>query len=121
MLEACLKDVVSAARTEVDIDSGLTYDGLTPVQVHVSKRERRYRISDEGAGADTAGVGRSVSYPDHIAFGEYSVNVTRQGVVWLPAVAPCDEWLTTLCGLVAKGSVALYELLLELDERDERP
>jgi hypothetical protein len=37
-------------------------------------------------------------------------------VVWLPAVAPSEEWLTRLCGLVEQGSVALYEQLLELDE-----
>ena len=76
MLEAALKDLGSAARSAIDIDSGLTYDGLTPVRVQVSKRERRYRISDQGAGADAAGVGRRVSYPDHIPFGEYSVKPT---------------------------------------------
>jgi len=43
------------------------------------------------------------------------VNVSRQGVVWLPAVAPTDEWLAEICDLVSEGSVRLYEHLLELD------
>jgi hypothetical protein len=44
------------------------------------------------------------------------VNVTRQGVVWLPGFArSSDQWLARLPELVAKGSLALYDALLELD------
>ena len=60
-------------------------------------------------------------YPDQIALDEYSVNVSREGVVWLPAVRPSDEWLATICALVARGSVALYERLLELEESARSP
>jgi hypothetical protein len=98
------------------IDSPLTYDGLTPVSVRVSRRDRRYTVSDEGGAVRAAGVKASrLAFPDHIDFGDRSVNVSRQGVVFLPAVAPSEEWLETLRLLVAQGSIALYEELLELD------
>jgi len=96
--------------------SSLTYDGLTPVSVRVTRRERRYTVSDDGAAVRAAGVqaGR-LAFPDHIDFGDRSVNVSRQGVVWLPAIAPSDERLATICRLVERGSLALYEQLLELE------
>jgi hypothetical protein len=96
--------------------SSLTYDGLTPVSVRVTRRERRCTVSDDGAAVRAAGVqaGR-LAFPDHIDFGDRSVNVSRQGVVWLPAVAPSDERLATICRLVERGSLALYEQLLELE------
>jgi len=96
--------------------SSLTYDGLTPVSVRVTCRERRYTVSDDGAAVRAAGVqaGR-LAFPDHIDFGDRSVNVSRQGVVWLPAIAPSDERLATICRLVERGSLALYEQLLELE------
>jgi len=56
-----------------------------------------------------------LAFPDHIDFGDRSVNVSRQGVVWLPAVAPSDERLATICRLVERGSLALYEQLLEVE------
>lgn len=110
-------DLASMERGEVQIESDLTYDGITPVAVRVSKRDGHYKVADGGGAVSAAGVaGRRVAYPEHIAFGEYSVNVSRQGVVWLPAVSPNEAWLTTICSLVARGSVALYERLLELEE-----
>ena len=104
-------------RAEATIETGLTYDGLTPVQVRVTKRDGRYKISDAGAAVAAADANRA-RFPESISFGKYSVNVSRQGVVWLPAVAPRDEWLATVCDLVARGSVALYERLLEIDASD---
>ena len=48
--------------------------------------------------------------------GKYSVNVSRQGVVSLPGFARSSaEWLAKLPELVAQGSLALYETLLELE------
>jgi hypothetical protein len=96
--------------------SSLTYDGHTSVSVRVTKRDRRYTISDGGAAVRAAGVKAStLAFPDHIDFGDRSVNVSRKGVVWLPAVAPSEEWLATVCRLVERGSIALYEQLLELE------
>jgi hypothetical protein len=106
----------ASLRGEVQIDSELTYDGITPVLLRVTKRDGRFKVTDEGGAVSGAGVaGRLVAYPERIALGEYSVNVSRKGIVWLPAVSPSDAWLETICSLVARGSVALYERLLELE------
>jgi hypothetical protein len=101
---------------EVTVASGLTFDGITPVIVRVSRRDGRYKVTDDGRAVSAAGVAsRRVAYPDRLALDEYSVNVSKLGVVWLPAVTPSDEWLATICGLVARGSATLYQRLLELE------
>jgi hypothetical protein len=110
-------ELASVERGEAQLESGLTYDGITPVMVRVTKRDGRYKVTDGGDAVSTAGVARSRrAYPEQIVLGKHSVNVTRKGIVWLPAVNPSDIWLATVCGLVARGSVVLYERLLELDE-----
>ena len=105
-------------RGEIVIDSGLTYDGITPVRVRVTKREGRYEASDDGRAMAAAGAKRGrLAFDERITVGEYCVNVSRQGVVWLPAVDRGDaDWIAKLADLVAEGSVVLYEALLELDE-----
>jgi hypothetical protein len=113
-----MQELASLERGEAQLETELTYDGLAPVPVRVRKRDGRYKVTDDGGAVSAAGVaGRRVAYPDHIAFGECSVNVTRQGIVWLPAVSPSDAWLATICDLVSRGSVMLYERLLELEEQ----
>ncbi len=104
-------------RGELMLDTGLTYDGITPVVVRVTKREGRYEFSDDGRAVAAAGVNRSsLEFGERITVGEYCANVSRQGVVALPAVERSGvEWLTKLSGIVAEASCALYEALLELD------
>ena len=99
-------------------DTGLTYDGITPVRIHVTAREGRYSFTDGGGAVAAAGVDpRGVLFDDHIVMGEYSANVSRKGVVGLPGFErSSDEWLRKLPELVAEASVVLYEALLELDE-----
>jgi hypothetical protein len=112
-----LGELAASDRGELVVDTGLTYDGVTPVRLRVSRRDGRYKVTDDGEAVATAGVGtHRVAFPGHIPFGEYSVNVTRHGAVWLPVVRADAEWLEAVCGLVASGSVALYERLLELEE-----
>lgn len=114
---ASTAELASVERGEVQLETELTYDGITPVPVRVAKRAGRYKVTDDGGAVAAAGAAhRGVAYPDQIALGEYSVNVARNGIVWLPAVSPNDAWLTSVCLLVARGSVALYERLLELEE-----
>lgn len=116
-----IEELAAATRGETTVETGLTYDGLRPVPVRISKREGRYKVTDDGAAVSAAGVGhRRVAYPDHIELAKHSVNVSRRGVVWLPAVAPSEAWLTKVCSLVAEGSVGLYERLLELDSATRR-
>jgi hypothetical protein len=97
------------------IDSGFTYDGHTPVLVHVKQRETRLELSDGGGAIDAAGADpRTLELPDHIPFGDYSVNVSRQGVIFLGArTTSSDAWLAKIHELVVDGSLALYEALLE--------
>jgi hypothetical protein len=104
--------------TERDIvETALTYDGLTPVRVHVTSREGRYEFTDGGGAVAAAGVSVSgLRLDGRIGLGDYEVNVSRKGVVSLPGFASSrPEWLAKLPELVAEGSVVLYEALLELD------
>ncbi len=102
-------------RGELVIETDLTYDGITPVLIRVTKREGRFEFSDDGGAVAVAGVDQNrFAFADRITIGEHSVNVSRQGVVSLPGFArSSDEWLAKLSGLVTDGSLALYEALLE--------
>jgi hypothetical protein len=99
------------------LETGLTYDGVVPVEVHMRRRERRLEFTDGGGAVAAAGARpKALALPDHIDLGPYSVNVTRQGVVSLPGfTTQSEEWLARLPQMVAEGSVALYEALLDLD------
>lgn len=110
-----LDDLAGLERGELILDSGLTYDGHTPVRVHVRKRETRLELSDGGGAMAAAGADpHELELPDHIPFGDRSVNVSRKGVVFLPAwTTSSGEWLETIRELVVEGSLALYEALLE--------
>ena len=105
-------------RGDAVLDSGLTYDGIARVTVHVTQRGNRYRFSDGGGAVEAAGVTlRRRALPDRIRLGERSVNVSGWGVVWLPAVESAgEEWLAEVPRLVAEGSVALYERLLDASD-----
>ena len=104
--------------TETDVlETGLTYDGIAPVRVHVRKRQGRYEFSDGGGAVAAAGVRSSLlRFDDRIGIGEFEVNVSGRGVVSLPGfVSSSPEWLARLPDLVAEGSVVLYEALLEIE------
>ena len=118
MLATGISSLRNVERGEVMLDTGLTYDGITPVRIRATKRDGRLEFSDDGGAVSAAAVDvRRLSFPESIAMGEYSTNVSRHGVVWLPGFARSDDgWLTKLPELVAAGSVALYEALLELDD-----
>jgi hypothetical protein len=118
MLATDISSLRKLERGELVLDRGLAYDGITPVRIRVTKREGRFEFSDEGGAVVAAGVDRTqVRFPDSIATGEYSANVSRHGVVSLPGFARSgDQWLARLPGLVADGSLALYEALLELED-----
>ena len=99
------------------LETGRTYDGIAPVRVHVKRREGRYEFSDGGGAVAAAGVRPSeLRFDDRIELGEYGVNVSRMGVVFLPGFSSSSpEWLAKLPDLVAEGSVVLYETLLEVE------
>ena len=113
-----LSGLAKVDRGELVVETGLTYDGMTPVRVHVRKREGRYEFSDDGGAVAAAGIDRGrIAFPDRVRASEASANVNRRGVVSLPGFATSsDEWLAKLYELVTDGSVALFEALLELDD-----
>jgi hypothetical protein len=105
-------------RVELLLPTGLTYDGISPVRIRVVKRDGRIDFSDEGGAVAAAGADpERLAFPVSLPLGEYSANVSRQGVVWLPGFRrSSDDWLAKLPGLVADGSLALYETLLDLED-----
>ena len=122
MLTTDLANPRQVQRGEVVLDTGLTYDGIRPVTVRVTRREGRWNFADDGGAVAAAGTdGQGLKLAGSIDLGDYSVNVSRQGEVSLPGFArSSDQWLNKLPELVAEGSLALYSALLEL-EGDELP
>ena len=118
MITTDISTLFTLEHGELTIDSGLTYDGITPVRVRVTKRDGRYEVSDDGAAVAAAGVDRGwLQFDGWIGVGEYCANVSRQGVVFLPGFdRRGEEWISKLPGIVAEASCTLYEALLELDE-----
>jgi hypothetical protein len=104
-------------RGEALLDSGLTYGGERPVVVLARKREGRYLFSDQGAAIEAAGrPGGWRDVAERVA-GEYIVNVSRHGVVSLPATSRQERaWNSSLPGRIAEASHAFYAELLELDD-----
>jgi len=118
MLATEIASLRKLERGELVLDTGLTYDGITPVRVRATTRDGRFEFSDCGGAVATAGVDeKQLRFPDSIAIGKYSANVSRQGVVSLPGTARAsDQWLAKLPELVAEGSLALHDALLDLED-----
>jgi hypothetical protein len=88
VLATDLSDLRQVQRGEVVLDTGLTYDGIRPVTVRVTKREGRWNFTDDGGAIAAAGRdGHALKFPGSIQVGDYSVNVSRQGEVSLPGFA----------------------------------
>ena len=115
VLATDLTDLRKVQRGEVVLDTGLTYDGIRPVTVRVTKREGRWNFTDDGGAVAAAGTdGKGLTLPGSIELGDYSVNVSRAGEVSLPGFPrSSDEWLNKLPEVVAEGSLALYSALLD--------
>jgi len=118
MIATDVSALESLERGEVVLETGSTYDGITPVLVHVTKRELRYEVTDGGGAVTAAGVDpKRLAFDDQITDGVYSVNVSRKGVVFVP-IGPSNAtaaWIEKVVELVADGSCALYRALLESD------
>jgi hypothetical protein len=100
------------------LETGRSYDGIEPVLVHVTKRDGRLEFSDRGGAVAAAGAHPGqLDFDDHIVMGEYSVNVSRKGVVFLQGfTSQGEEWIARLAELVAEGSLLFYEALLEAED-----
>jgi hypothetical protein len=105
-----------AERGEALLESGLTYSGERVVLVLARKREGRYLFSDQGAAIEAAGRPRGWREPAARVVDEYIVNITRHGIVWLPATQRQElAWISSLPERIAEASHAFYGELLELD------
>jgi hypothetical protein len=81
--------------------------------VVVKRREGRIQVTDEGAAAAEAGLPPGWKDVARRIELEYCVNVSRQGVVFLPVVSRGPE-LTEVEERIATASRALRDELLDL-------
>jgi hypothetical protein len=101
------------ARTDETVTTGLAYRPGEPVRVTVTHRAQRTSVSDEGAAVERAGKPSGWLAVAERLEHDRDVNLTRQGVVWLPVVAagPAEQ---AVVKRIAEASLALYQDLLEL-------
>jgi ankyrin repeat protein len=99
--------------TQETVTTGLAYRPGEPVRVTVTHRAQRTSVSDEGAAVERAGKPTGWLAIAGQLERDRDVNLTRQGVVWLPVVAagPGEQ---AVVERIAEASLALYEDLLEL-------
>jgi hypothetical protein len=118
MLTTDISALKNVQRGEVILKTDLTYDGIRPVCVRATKREGRFEFSDDGGAVVAAGTdGSKFTFPGSIVVRDCSVNLSREGVVWLPASGrSSSQWLDKLPELVVEGSLARYGALLELED-----
>ena len=100
-------------RTEETVATRLAYRPGEPVTVTVTHRAQRTSVSDQGAAVKRAGKPTGWLAIAGQLERDRDVNITRQGVVWLPVVAvgPGEQ---TVIERIAEASLALYQELLEL-------
>jgi ankyrin repeat protein len=100
-------------RTEETVTTELAYRPGEPVRVTVAHRAQRTSVSDEGAAVQRAGKPAGWLAIAGQLERDRDVNITRQGVVWLPVVAagPGEK---AVVERIAEVSLALYQDLLEL-------
>jgi hypothetical protein len=100
-------------RAEETVTTGLAYRPGDPVSVTVTHRAQRTLVSDEGAAVDRAGRPAGWLAIAGQLQRTLDVNITRQGVVWLPVVAAGPDH-QAVAERIADASLALYQELLEL-------
>jgi len=99
-------------RAEETATTGLAYRPGEPVTVTVTHRAQRTSVSDEGAAVRRAGkpAGR-LAVAERLER-DLDVNITRQGIVWLPVVAAGPDEQAVV-ERIAEASLALYQELLD--------
>jgi hypothetical protein len=99
---------MSATRTDLDYRPG------DAVRVSVVRRERRVTVTDDGAAVHRAGRPPGWRAVCAALERELDVNITRQGVVWLPVVAAGPGEAAVVLR-IEEASLALYQELLDLE------
>jgi hypothetical protein len=101
------------ARTEETIATRMEYVPGDPVTVTVTRRAQRTSVSDQGAAIKRAGTPSDWTAVAEQLQRDRDVNITRQGVVWLPVVA-AGPGERAIIDRVAEASLVLYHDLLDL-------
>lgn len=99
-------------RAEETITTGLAYRPGEPVMVTVTHRAQRTSVSDEGAAVRRAGKSAGWLAIAEQLKRDLDVNITRQGLVWLPVVAAGPDEQTVV-ERIAEASLTLYQALLD--------
>lgn len=93
------------------VEKGLRYGPGEPVRIRIRRRGRRYDLDDVGDAVRLAGKA-----PGWLEAAERAVepmNVSRKGVVFVPAFAGTD--VEALTKRVAESARAVYDALVELE------
>jgi hypothetical protein len=107
-----MSDVEVDERT---VQPGLLYGDGEPVRVRIRRRGHRYDIDDDGqAWRKARASGRAALARAEQVVTDEGFNVTRSGVVFVPAVEGRD--IDGLAARLADCSRYLHAALLELDE-----
>jgi hypothetical protein len=101
-------------RGEVVLGYDLRYTEGEPVEVYVKKRLHAFDITDRGNAVRLAGKPPGWLEAATSAVDEYSLNVSRRGVVFVGTVYP--RMLEWLCSRTAEASLAVYAAVRDLDE-----
>jgi hypothetical protein len=109
-----LEALMGVERGEVVLDYDLRYTESEQVEVFVKKRLHRFAISDGGKAVRLAGKPPGWLDAAAEAVDEFSLNVSRKGVVCVGTVYP--SWLERLCARTADASLAVYAAVRDLDE-----
>jgi hypothetical protein len=103
----------TGSRSEARIDTGLRFQPRVPVLVHVTHREHRVSVSDDGAAIRLAGYPSGWREAGRRIGDEFTVNISRHGVVSLPVVRVGPPEADVIVR-VGQASLAFYQELLDL-------
>ncbi len=101
-------------RDERLITTPLSYLPGRPIQIRLRQREHRFDIDDTGAAVKLAGARPGWREVAERVVRARGWNVSRQGVVGVPAVRGRD--IDALVRGTAEMSLAVFEAVLELEE-----
>lgn len=96
------------------VGTGFEYVPGDPVRVRIVRRDRRTRVTDDGAAVGRAGRPAGWREIAERLADELVVNVSRHGVISLP-ISSRGPGLEALVQRIGEASLALYQEILELD------
>jgi hypothetical protein len=94
------------------VDTGLRYGVDEPVRIRIRRRGRRYDLDDRGDAVRLGG--KAPGWREAAEWAVEPMNVSRQGIVFVPAVE--GNWdLGELARRLGESAQAVYEALVELE------